>query len=150
VGNLVRSISVLLVVVVVLSLSGCAFFRGGGDEFIRNAAVAARELAQSRGATAAETAAAEQVARDLAVARLSELAVDEQRKVVKAACTVKDISDVVAAEDLGDAAEKAVVNFGGKATLRNRVVGLAEELNDAESAGDAAGKAAVAGLCEVA
>jgi hypothetical protein len=70
----------------------------------------------------------------------------DAKRVVKAACTIKDVVETVS--DPEDMAENALVNFGGQAMLAARVVDVAKKMAEADSSGQAQLQFAVFRLCE--
>ncbi|MEU9160742.1 hypothetical protein AB0D29_10820 [Streptomyces sp. NPDC048424] len=85
---------------------------------------------------------------ELTAQPVAELTDDEPRTVVKRACELKDWVEIYEQDELLDQAESLLDNYGGNATLKNRVADLATNMSNAEDSGEAAAQAAVFGLCE--
>lgn len=163
-----RTAVVVLVLAASLGTSGCGVLHGA-DDLARAAGGRTGELAGAAGRGADEAAdlgagvaaqvdgvagagvavagAVDQDAAALLAPHVGDLPDQDRALVVRAACTASDVADIAEADGVGDAAERALVASGGRAALRSRAAGLAEDLAAAESAGDAAGKIAVAAVC---
>lgn len=151
-----------------LLTSGC---RGGGglaQEFAQQAGTAAGRAAQNADTVAGglrprsaptvvlprlqaqeATSLSEQQAAEILRPHAQEASsAGELRDQVKGACIANDLLEVGRARTWPEAASKALVSFGGSATLRFRVENLGKDLDEAENRQDAASKWAVFSICE--
>jgi hypothetical protein len=131
-----------------------------GGEAAGTTARLARQAAAARAATALASSAqagavrdgraqndgavAEEVERLLAADRSES---EDVRKDAEDACEVKGLVDMSQEDDIDSAAQKIVVDKGKRGTAKLRVEELADELRQADNAGDMA-KVAADALCE--
>jgi hypothetical protein len=94
-------------------------------------------------------AAAEEEAIALVAPHVDDLTVVDAQQVVAGACIANDLVDIGAAGSWTEAADEALTAFGGRAGLRDRVAGLAEDMAEARTAADQAVQVGAFLVCEV-
>ncbi|WP_116452940.1 hypothetical protein [Blastococcus litoris] len=79
---------------------------------------------------------------------LDGLSEEQAVQVTGYSCAAKDWLEVGMADSVPEAVQKAMVNEGGNSTLRQRVEGLTEDLEDAGNSGEIALQVAAFAVCE--
>jgi hypothetical protein len=93
--------------------------------------------------------AAEEEAIALVAPYVDDLTVGDAQQVVVGACLANDLVVIGGADSWTEAADEALTSFGGRATLRERVAGLAEDMAQARTAVDQAVQVGAFLVCEV-
>src|ERR1700754_2944093 len=91
---------------------------------------------------------AQSAAADILSRHLADDASEDAKRAVKDACSIKDGAEVLAEPTLEEQASQALVNFDGNSTARQRVAGLAKELDSAQNSGQASLMVTVFVICE--
>jgi hypothetical protein len=94
-------------------------------------------------------AAAKEEAIALVAPHVDDLTVADAQQVVVGSCIANDLVAIGGADSWTEAADEALTAFGGRATLRDRVAGLAADMAEARTAGDQAVQVGAFLVCEV-